>query len=123
MFMLSTSTYSIPELSNCLDLKILRPAFLLRKTSQRRYYIMAGPKLDFGGFPIPWTPTNRPEDETNMYPYRKQTRNTRTLPVGWKFAEGRRPFHQETIFDEVVEIPLRDGVKVCQTLKALLKTY
>jgi hypothetical protein len=84
---------------------------------------MAGPKLDFGGFPIPWTPTNRPEDETNMYPYRKQTRNTRTLPVGWKFAEGRRPFHQETIFDEVVEIPLRDGVKVCQTLKALLKTY
>jgi hypothetical protein len=75
---------------------------------------MAGPKLEFGGFPIPWTPTNRPEDETNMYPYKKQTRNTRTLPVGWQFAEGRRPFHQETVFDEVVEIPLRDGVKVRQ---------
>ncbi|CAI7599822.1 unnamed protein product [Penicillium pancosmium] len=73
---------------------------------------MAGSKLDFGGFPIPWTPTNRPEDETNMYPYRKQTENTRRLPVGWRFAEGRRPFHQETLFDEVVEIPLRDGVKI-----------
>lgn len=48
-----------------------------------------------------------------MYPYKKQARNTRTLPVGWRFAEGRRPFHQETIFDEVVEIQLRDGVKVC----------
>lgn len=73
---------------------------------------MNGPKLENGGFPIPWIDTNRPEDETNMYPYRKQTRNTRTLPVGWQFAEGRRALHAETIFDEVVEIPLRDGVKV-----------
>jgi len=56
---------------------------------------------------------NPPEDEANMNPYRKQTRNTRTLPEGWKFAEGRRAFHEEAIFDEVVEIPLRDGVKVC----------
>lgn len=79
---------------------------------------MAEPKLEFGGFPIPWTPTNRPEDETNMYPYRKQTRKTRILPVGWRSADGRRPFHQETIFDEVVEIPLRDGVKVCQSTES-----
>lgn len=52
-----------------------------------------------------------------MYPYRRQTRNTKTLPVGWRFAEGRRPFHQDTIFDEHVEIPLRDGVKVCEISK------
>jgi hypothetical protein len=84
---------------------------------------MAGSKLDFGGFPIPWTPTNRPEDETNMYPYRKQTENTRRLPVGWRFAEGRRPFHQETLFDEVVEIPLRDGVKVRQISKPYRKHF
>jgi hypothetical protein len=76
---------------------------------------MAGPKLEFGGFPIPWIPTNRPEDGTDMYPYRKQIRNTRTLLVGWRFEDGRRPVHQEIIFDEVVEIPLRDGVKVCKT--------
>lgn len=82
---------------------------------------MAGPKLAFGGFPIPWTPTNRPEDDTDMHPYSKQTRNTRTLPVGWKFAEGRRPFHQETIFDEVVEIPLRDGIKVRHTFESCNK--
>ena len=82
---------------------------------------MAGPKFDLGGFPIPWTPTNRPEDETNMFPYRKQTRNTQTLPLGWRFADGRRPFHQETIFDEVVEIPLRDGVKVSHTFKSYRK--
>lgn len=50
-----------------------------------------------------------------MHPYKQQSRRTRTLPVGWKFAEGRRPLHQELIFDEVVEIPLRDGVKVCQS--------
>jgi hypothetical protein len=79
---------------------------------------MAGPKLDLGGFSIPWTTTNRPEDETNMYPYRKQTRNTKTLPVGWRFAEGRRPF----IFDEHVEIPLRDGVKVCEISKSRRKS-
>jgi hypothetical protein len=75
---------------------------------------MTGPKLEFGGFPISWVPAVRPEDETNMGPYKKQTRNTRKLPVGWKFAEGRRALHEETIFDEVVEIPLRDGVKVRQ---------
>ena len=76
---------------------------------------MSGPNLEFGGLPIPWCDTIPPEDESNMYPYRKQTRNTRTLPVGWKFAQGRRPVHKEIIFDEVVEIPLRDGVKVRRT--------
>lgn len=76
---------------------------------------MTGPKLDFGGFPISWTPTVRPEDETAMFPYKRQTPNTRYLPVGWQFAEGRRPFHEETIFDEEVAIPLRDGVKVRRT--------
>lgn len=84
---------------------------------------MTGPKLECGGLPVPWTLTNRPEDETNMYPYKKQTRNIRTLPVGWQFAEGRRPFHQETVFDEVVEIPLRDGVKVRQNAINLQKNY
>jgi hypothetical protein len=73
---------------------------------------MAGPKLDLNGFPISWVPAVKPEDETNMFPYKKQTRRTRKLPVGWQFAEGRRPFNQEAIFDEHVEIPLRDGVKV-----------
>ena len=58
-----------------------------------------------------------------MYPYKKQTRNTRTLPIGWQFAEGRRPLHQETVFDEVVEIPLRDGVKVRQTQETCRKHY
>lgn len=76
---------------------------------------MTGPNLKFGELVIPWTPAVPPEDETDMYPYKKQTRNTRTLPVGWRFAEGRRPLHRELIFDEVVEIPLRDGVKVCQS--------
>ena len=75
---------------------------------------MTGPKLEFGGFPISWVPAVRPEDETNMHPYKRQARNTMKLPVGWKFAEGRRALHEETIFDEVVEIPLRDGVKVRQ---------
>lgn len=73
---------------------------------------MTGPNLELGGFSIPWVPTVRPEDEINMYPYKQQTRRTRTLPVGWTFAEGRRALHEEMIFDEVVEIPLRDGVKV-----------
>lgn len=73
---------------------------------------MTGPNLEFDGLPIPWVPAVKPEDETNMYPYRKQTRNTRTLPVGWQFQEGRRALPEELIFDEHVEIPLRDGVKV-----------
>ena len=77
--------------------------------------IMAGPKLELGGFPIPWTRSIPPEDQTNMYPYKKQVRNTRKLPVGWRFAEGRRALHEELILDEVVEIPLRDGVKVRST--------
>lgn len=84
---------------------------------------MAGPKLELGGFPILWTRAVPPEDETNMYPYRKQTRNTRKLPVGWTFAEGRRPLHEELIFDEVVEVPLRDGVKVCPITKDLQEDY
>lgn len=75
-------------------------------------YIMTGPKLELGGFPIPWIPSVPPEDETDMYPYRKQTPNTRKLPVGWQFAEGRRALNEELILDEVVAIPLRDGVKV-----------
>jgi hypothetical protein len=73
---------------------------------------MTGPKLEFGGLPIPWTRAVPPEDETNMYPYKKQTRNTKTLPVGWTFGEGRRPVHEEIVFDEDVAITLRDGVKV-----------
>jgi hypothetical protein len=84
---------------------------------------MTGPKLELGGFPIPWVPAVRPEDETHMYPYRKQTRRTRKLPGGWKFAEGRRPLQEETIFDEVVEIPLRDGVKVREPQKPCRKHY
>ena len=84
---------------------------------------MAGPKLQLGEFTIPWIPTVRPEDETNMYPYRKQTRNTRKLPVGWKFAEGRRALHEEIILDEVVEIVLRDGVKVCQPKETYGEPY
>ena len=83
---------------------------------------MSGPKQEFGGFPIPWVDAIRPEDETNMHPYKKQIRNTRKLPVGWKFAEGRRPLHEETIFDEAVEIPLRDGVKVRQSAEPCI-TY
>ncbi len=75
---------------------------------------MTGPKLEFGGLPIPWVPTVRPEDTTNMNAYKKQTQNTKNLPVGWKFAEGRRALHEEITFDEVVEISLRDGVKVRQ---------
>lgn len=73
---------------------------------------MTAPNLEFEGLPIPWVPTIRPEDETEMYPYRKQNRGTTTLPVGWRFNKGRRPLHQEIIFDEHVAVPLRDGVKV-----------
>lgn len=76
--------------------------------------IMTGPNLEFDGLAIPWVPAVKPEDETNMHPYRKQTRKTITLHVGWKFQEGRRVLHEELIFDEHVEIPLRDGVKVGQ---------
>src|SRR5687768_5758387 len=100
---------------------IANHVLLVEKLEQKRiglnlcyihsHIIMAGPKLEFGGFPIPWTRAVPPEDETNMYPYRKQTRNTRKLPVGWTFAEGRRALHEELVLDEVVEIPLRDGVK------------
>lgn len=73
---------------------------------------MAGPITEFDGQSIPWVPAVKPEDETNMYPYRKQSRNTRKLPVGWTFEKGRRELQEELIFDEHVEIPLRDGVKV-----------
>ena len=73
---------------------------------------MTGPKLEFGGLPISWVPTVRPEDGTNMNPYKKQTPGTKKLPAGWTFAEGRRPLREDITFDEVVEIPLRDGVKV-----------
>lgn len=73
---------------------------------------MAGPNLEFDGLCIPWVPTIAPEDETNMYPYKKQTRNTRNLPVGWTLKQGKRPLHQELILDEHVAVPLRDGVKV-----------
>lgn len=74
---------------------------------------MTGPNLEFGDLAIPWTRAVPPEDETSMYPYKKQARNTRELPTGWTFAEGRRALREELIFDEVVEIPLRDGAKVC----------
>ena len=57
-------------------------------------------------------PAVRPEDETNMHPYQKRESRSRTLPPGWTFAAGRRPVGEEMIFDEMVEIPLRDGVKV-----------
>ncbi|KAG4414117.1 hypothetical protein IFR04_012769 [Cadophora malorum] len=73
---------------------------------------MTGPKLGFGGLPISWVPTVRPEDGTNMNPYKKQTPGTKKLPAGWTFAEGRRPLREDITFDEVVEIPLRDGVKI-----------
>lgn len=84
---------------------------------------MTGPKLELGGFPITWVPARQPEDETDMYPYKKQTRGTRTLPVGWQFAKGRRALQEELIFDEVVEIPLRDGVKVRQPQEIPKKIY
>ncbi|KAL2795246.1 alpha/beta-hydrolase [Aspergillus keveii] len=84
---------------------------------------MTGPNLEFDGLPIPWVPTIRPEDETNMYPYKKQTRGTRTLPIGWKFNQGRRPLHQELIFDEHVAVPLRDGVKIyCDIFRPVTDT-
>ena len=73
---------------------------------------MAGPNLKFGDFEIPWTPAVRPEDENNMHPYKKREPGSRTLSTGWTFAAGRRPVSEEMIFDEMVEIPLRDGVKV-----------
>ena len=73
---------------------------------------MAGPNLKFGDFEIPWTPAVRPEDESNMHPYKKREPGSRTLSTGWTFAPGRRPVNEEMIFDEMVEIPLRDGVKV-----------
>jgi hypothetical protein len=75
---------------------------------------MTGPNLEFDGLPIPWVPAVKPEDETNMFPYKKQSRNTRRFPVGWRFKEGKRPLHQELIFDEHIAIPLRDGAKVSE---------
>lgn len=69
-------------------------------------------KTELNGFPIPWIPTNRPENEDSCYPYKKQTPKTTKLPVGWTFAAGRRPVHEPLIFEEAHAIPLRDGAKV-----------
>jgi hypothetical protein len=73
---------------------------------------MTGPNLKSGDFEIPWMPARQPEDETDMHPYKKREKGTKTLSPGWTFAEGRRPVAEEINFDEMVEIPLRDGVKV-----------
>ena len=73
---------------------------------------MTGPNLKFGDLEIPWTPAVQPEDETNMYPYQKRVPRSRTLPVGWTFATGRRPVSEEILLEEMVDIPLRDGVIV-----------
>ncbi|SPO03694.1 related to cocaine esterase [Cephalotrichum gorgonifer] len=74
--------------------------------------------LEIGGLAIPWTPTLRPEDTTNMAPYNKQENRTDILPKGWKKSDGKRALPCDLVWEQNVEVPLRDGVKIfCDVLR------
>ncbi|KAK5043477.1 hypothetical protein LTR84_011946 [Exophiala bonariae] len=82
---------------------------------------MAAP-LEIGGIEIPWTNTFPPEDETFMAPYVKQKRQTQTLQKGWQKTKEHRPLPCDIIFDENVEIFLRDGIKIyCDIIRPVTK--
>lgn len=68
--------------------------------------------LELGGLAISWTPALPPEDTTNMPPYNKQTQRTDILRKGWKQSGDRRALPCDIVWEQNVEVPLRDGVKV-----------
>jgi hypothetical protein len=71
--------------------------------------------LTIGDLEIPWIDTLRPEDSTSMAPYNKQTRRTDVLPKGWQKEPGKRILDCDIIYDQNIEIFLRDGTKVSRT--------
>ena len=70
---------------------------------------------EIGGLAIPWTDAVPPEDETNMFPYTKQIRQTRTLPAGWQFNKKKRALPSELYFDENISFKLRDKTTVTRS--------
>jgi len=71
-----------------------------------------------GDCEIPWINTVRPEDTTDMPPYVKQTRRTEVLPKGWQKAPNKRALESDIVYDQNVEIILRDGAKVPSSLRS-----
>ncbi|KAF4310716.1 hypothetical protein GTA08_BOTSDO13713 [Botryosphaeria dothidea] len=68
--------------------------------------------IEIAGMKVPLIDTVRPEDQTDMFPYVKQTRKTEVLPKGWQKASNKRPLPEAIVYDQHIEIPMRDGVKI-----------
>lgn len=98
--------------------RLLAPYPLIQTIFKTRYSIHASSPtkmadhIEIAGMKVPLTDTVRPEDQTDMFPYVKQTRKTEVLPKGWQKASNKRPLPEAIVYDQHIEIPMRDGVKV-----------
>ncbi|EKG16239.1 Peptidase S9/S15 [Macrophomina phaseolina MS6] len=68
--------------------------------------------IEIAGLKVPLIDTVRPEDQTDMFPYVKQTRKTEVLPKGWQKASNKRPLSAPIVYDQHIPVTLRDGVKI-----------
>jgi hypothetical protein len=68
--------------------------------------------MRIGGVDVPSVKIVAPEDSTDMPKYVRQSRKTEVLAKGWRKAANKRPLSSNTIYDQNIEIKLRDGARV-----------